>query len=104
MSSVQIKLRNVVLCGLVALLLSPFAGGVSALAQQPPKKGEPIEEFVPIDELPSEDQLPAAPLVIGAYSFVWLAFFLYLVSGARRMSTVQKEVERLETDIRSKPR
>ena len=101
MSSVLIKLRNVVLCGVVAFLLSPFAGAASALGHQPPK-GEPIEEFVPIDELPPEDQLPAAPLVIGAYSFVWLAFFLYLVSVARRMSTVQSEVERLETDMRKK--
>src|SRR5688572_21403065 len=101
MSSVLIKLRHVVLCGLVVLLLTPFAGAASALAQQPPK--EPIEEFVPIDELPPEDQLPAAPLVVGAYSFVWLAFFLYLVSVARRMSTVQKEVERLETDMHKKP-
>ena len=70
---------------------------------QPPQ-GEPLEGFVPLEDMPPTEQLPAAPLVIGAYSFVWVALFLYLVSVARRMSTVQKEVERLETDVHKKPR
>ena len=47
-----------------------------------------------------EDQLPAAPLLVTAYSFVWLALFGYLVSVAQRLSKVQREVERLESDMK----
>jgi cell division protein FtsL len=31
---------------------------------------------------------------------VLLAFFLYVLSVARRLTTVQKEVDRLESDIK----
>jgi CcmD family protein len=65
--------------------------------QQPPKQQE---EFVPIDELPPQDQLPAAPLLIAAYSFVALALFAYVVSVARRLGTVQRELERLESEVK----
>jgi CcmD family protein len=69
---------------------------VIAQSQQPEQQGE----FVPIDQLPPQDQLPAAPLLITAYSFVALALFAYLVSVARRLSTVQREIERLESDLK----
>jgi CcmD family protein len=48
---------------------------------------------------PSE-QLPAARLLVGAYSFVIIGLFLYVVSVARRLTTVQREVERLEADVK----
>lgn len=67
-------------------------------AQQP--SGEQQEGFVPVDQLPPEEQLPAAPLLVGAYAFVLVALFLYLVSLSRRMTVVQREVERLETDLK----
>ena len=38
---------------------------------------EPQSEFVPVTEIPASEQLPAAPLVIAAYAFVWLAFLAY---------------------------
>ena len=63
---------------------------------QPPK---PVDEFVPVSQLPPQDQLPAAPLLVSAYAFVWLALFGYVISVGRRLSTVQREVERLESDI-----
>ncbi len=70
------------------------------LAQQPqPEPPKPTDEFVPISQLPAQDQLPAAPLLVTAYAFVWLALFGYLVSVSRRLSKVQREVERLESDI-----
>jgi len=65
--------------------------------QQPPQQQD---EFVPIDELPPQDQLPAAPLLIAAYSFVALALFAYVVSVARRLGTVQRELERLESEVK----
>jgi CcmD family protein len=68
----------------------------ASLRQQP----EPIDEFVPVDELPPGDQLPAAPLLVSAYGFVLLALFGYLLSVARRLGVVQREVERLELDMK----
>ena len=92
----------------VASVLLLYATAVSACAyeQQPPpttQSAQPPEqqgEFIPVDQLPPQDQLPAAPLLITAYSFVALALFAYLVSVARRLSTVQREIERLESDLK----
>jgi CcmD family protein len=83
----------------VAVLVLVFAGSAEALlAQQPEPKQQ--EEFIPIDQLPPQDQLPAAPLLVTAYSFVALALFAYVVSVARRLGTVQRELERLEADVK----
>ena len=65
---------------------------------------KPVDEFVPVSQLPPQDQLPAAPLLVTAYSFVWLALFGYLVSVAQRLSKVQREVERLESDMKRSTR
>lgn len=72
---------------------------VALHAQQPPQP-QPQEEFIPIEELPPQDQLPAAPLLVAAYSFVVLALFGYVVSVARRLGSVQRELERLEADMK----
>jgi CcmD family protein len=69
---------------------------VMLLMQQP----EQQNEFIPIDQLPPQDQLPAAPLLIAAYAIVMVALFLYVMSVARRLGSVQRELERLETDIK----
>ena len=58
------------------------------------------EEFIPIDQLPPQDQLPAAPLLVAAYSFVVLALFAYVLSVARRLSVVQRELDRLQSDLK----
>ena len=83
---------------LIAILILTGVCGASAViyAQAP----EQQEEFIPIDELPAQDQLPAAPLLVAAYSFVVLALFGYVVSVARRMAVVQRELERLESDLK----
>jgi CcmD family protein len=67
-------------------------------AQQPPPKQQ--DEFVPIEQLPPQDQLPAAPLLVAAYSFIVLGLFVYVVSVARRLSGVQRELERLEAELK----
>jgi CcmD family protein len=69
----------------------------TAAAQPPPQQQD---EFTPIEQLPAQEPLPAAPLLITAYSFVLVALFAYLVSVARRLAVVQREVERLETDLK----
>jgi len=73
-----------------------WAVPVAVYAQQP----EPVDEFVPIDELPPQDQLPAAPLLIAAYAFVVLALFAYLLSVARRLGRVQRDLERLQAELK----
>ena len=56
---------------------------------------------MPIDQLPPQEQLPAAPLLVGAY--------VVRAGGAVRATscrwrggsaTVQREVERLERDVK----
>ena len=42
----------------------------------------------------------SAPLVVAAYAFVWLALGGYVLSVARRLTSVQREVDRLEADVR----
>ena len=84
-------------CALLCLFLALVA--VPAQAQQ---SGQPEqqEEFVPIDQLPPQDQLPAAPLLVTAYAVVMAALFAYVLSVARRLGTVQRELERVEADMK----
>ena len=67
------------------------------LAQQQPKQQE---EFTPIDQLPPQEQLPAAPLLVGAYAFVLLMLFGYLLMVSRRLTVIQREVDRLDSDVK----
>jgi CcmD family protein len=53
-------------------------------------------EFVPLKDLVQREQLPAAPLVMGAYAFVWVALLVYVWSLWRRVGAVQREL----TDLR----
>jgi CcmD family protein len=80
----------------VLLLLVVWGGAAIAAQQAPPGQ----EKYIPIDQLPPQDQLPAAPLLIGAYSFVLIVLFLYVLSVARRLATVQREVQRLDTSLK----
>ena len=64
----------------------------SALAFQPPA-GQ--SEFVPVESVPLADQLPAAPLLVTAYAFVWIAVMVYLWSIWRRLNTVETEMRAL---------
>lgn len=68
--------------------------GVTLLAQQPPGG------FVPMDELPAAEQLPAAPLVITAYAFVWVALLFYVWSVWRRLVRVEGELASLEQRVK----
>ena len=67
-------------------------------AQQPPPRQQ--EEFTPIDQLPPQEQLPAAPLLVGAYVFVLLTLFGYMFMMSRRMTVIQREVDRLDNDLK----
>jgi CcmD family protein len=96
----------------VAVTLLMFTSSLATIAcaqapapagAQPPVGAPPPEQqnvFVPIDQLPPQDQLAAGPLLVGAYVFVPLVLFFYLLSLAKRMSAVQRELERLELDLK----
>ena len=87
------RIRRRLASMLLALALAP-----AAAAWQPPPERQ--DEFVPMSELPPAEQLPSAPLLIAAYAFAWLAVGGYVVSVARRLSGVQREVERLQSELR----
>ena len=72
----------------------PFAHTADA---QPPKQQE---IYVPIDQLPPQEQVAALPLLVAAYVFVPVVLFMYLLSLARRMTAVSREIERLELDLK----
>lgn len=83
----------------VVLTLAMTCESGPLMAAQQPRMPPPQDEFVPIDQLPPQDQLPAAPLLIIAYIIVLAVLFGYLVSLARRMSAIQREVQQLESTL-----
>ena len=84
-------IRAITVVFVLTMQLSPLA------AQTQPRQQE---EFTPIDQLPPQEQLPAAPLLVGAYAFVLLMLFGYLVMVSRRLSAIQTEVNRLDADLK----
>jgi CcmD family protein len=66
---------------------------VPALAVQPPAAQG---EFVPVNDAAPGDQVPAGPLLIAAYSFVWIATTFYLWTIWRRLNKVEAEMRTLE--------
>jgi CcmD family protein len=77
---------------LVALVLATPASSQSA---QPPKPA-PQDEYVPLDQLPPQAELPAAPMVIAAYTFVWIAFVGYMFLLVKRVTRVEADLRDLE--------
>lgn len=81
-----------------ALITLILTGPVALAAAQPTQQ----DEFVPISQLPPQEQLPAAPLLVGAYVFVVVTLFVYVLSVARRVSTVQREVHALAAELKGR--
>ena len=52
--------------------------------------------FVPASSLPQAEQMPAAPLLIAAYIFVWVALMGYLWSIWSRIGRVEKDIQTLQ--------
>jgi CcmD family protein len=59
-------------------------------------------EFIPVTELPPSEQLPAAPLLIAAYAFVWLAFLGYVWTTWRKLGKVESEISALSAQLAKK--
>jgi CcmD family protein len=77
---------------LLIALTSFVLFAASAFAQQP-AAGQGA--FVPVDSVPLSDQLPAAPLLVTAYAFVWIATMVYLWTIWRRLNKVESEMHAL---------
>ena len=88
--------------GMVLLSAHVFAfqapPGQTPPGQAPPGQGE----FLPVDQLPPSEQLPAAPLLIAAYIFAWLAVFFYVWTVWRRLNKVDAEMRVFETRQRQR--
>ena len=69
-----------------------LAGPASAMQPPPAAQGE----FVPASPGTATEQLPAAPLLIAAYAFVWIAAMGYVGTIARRLHKVEVELRALE--------
>jgi CcmD family protein len=76
------------LAAAILLTASLAAPAVLDGSQPPPKAAD--QEYVPVDT--AEEQIPAAPLIIGAYSVVWVGVVLYLWSIWQRLSRVEREL------------
>ena len=94
MRTARVGGRAVVAILVVVLVLAGLLwGGVDTVVEA---AGQPAQdEFVPMETVPPEDQLPAAPLLVAAYSLLWLAVFGYMWSIRRRISIVEQELSAL---------
>ena len=92
-------MRRRVTTTIMTMLLT--AGSLLAIGQPPPGAAGQ-GDFVPVNSLPSVEQLPAAPLLIGAYVFVWLALLVYMWSIWRRMKKMERELADLQKRLHSR--
>lgn len=86
--------RRVWVSGLGVMLLL-VAATSTVWAQEPPPQGG-LEGFVPANTLPPAQRMPAAPLLIAAYAFIWVALLIYLWSIWRRLGRVENELRQIE--------
>jgi len=75
------------------IVLCALLPGALTLAQAPAGPPSTQGDFVPVNQLPAQtEQLPAAPLLMGAYAFVWVALLVYVWSLWRRMTKLEHEL------------
>lgn len=82
----------VVVACLVFVTLQSYGATADAAAVWVAQAQPGQQEFVPIKDLPPEDVLPAAPLLVSAYVFVWVALMGYVWSIWRRLGKVESEL------------
>jgi CcmD family protein len=80
----------------VLAILCVFAGGTASAQNSQPQKPVPQDEYVPLDQLPPQAELPAAPMVIAAYTFVWVAFLVYMFTLVKRVTRIEADLRELE--------
>jgi CcmD family protein len=84
------------------IVLFALLPGVVALAQEPAGTPSAQGDFVPVNQLPAQtEQLPAAPLLMGAYAFVWVALLVYVWSLWKRMGKLERELAELRRRVQN---
>jgi CcmD family protein len=69
-------------------------------AGQPTATQELPQDFVPVKAIPQQtEQLPAAPFLVGAYAFVWVALLVYVWFLWKRMTTLERELADLRRRV-----
>lgn len=87
-------------CRMIVLLVLASAAPAVAVAVHAQEPTEQQGEFVPAESLPQRERVPAAPLLVGAYAFVLVALFAYVLSLSRRIGAVRTDIGRLEGEIK----
>jgi CcmD family protein len=87
---------------LVSLLLIGLVLGAVIVAAQPAPSTPAQEGFVPASSLPQAEQLPAAPLLIAAYAFVWVALLVYVWLLWRRTAKLERELADLNRRLQQR--
>lgn len=84
-----------------AVVAALFGLAITLAAQVPAAQ----DRFVPVspDELQHE-QIPAAPLVLTAYAFVWIVFFIYVFTLWRRMRRIDADLQALSSKVKGSAR
>src|SRR5262245_11106619 len=77
--------------GVAAVLIGMVLAASPAAASQPPTTAAQ-DGFVPVDESKPQEHLPAAPLVMLAYGFAWVAILGYVWSLWSRLGKVEREI------------
>jgi CcmD family protein len=77
---------------LCAALFTVLLASSAIASQRPAAQGE----FVPATPGTATEQLPAAPLLIAAYAFVWVAAMGYVWTIGRRLTRVEDDLRTLE--------
>jgi len=93
--------RRVLVLLPLLLILSTPALAVAQATQ--PAQPAATDGFVPVTDLPPAEQLPAAPMVIGAYAFIWVAVLVYVGLLWRRLGAVQKDLDALARQLPPRP-
>jgi len=86
---------------LVAALLG--GGAPAARAALQPADQPPLEGFVTATDDEGQEQLPAAPLVLTAYAFAWVAVLFYVWLTWKRLGQVEGELKALDKKTGAKP-
>ena len=82
-------------------MLSTVAGGVLLFSQDALVYATGIRESIPAF---AHGYRWVGPLLIAAYSLVVVGLFVYVLSVARRLRHVQRELSRLEADLKRNER
>jgi CcmD family protein len=87
---------------LVMVAVLVLVAGAFVLAQPPQTPPATPDGFVPVNSLPQAEQLPAAPMVIAAYSVVWVVLIGYIWMLWRRLSKVERELADLTRRVQNR--